>query len=270
MNKKIQVALTASVFLLTALPVFAQNVITPPPTLTVGVHANASAAGTNANVKLQTRITTAKSHADQELNRRINALTSLNTRVQATAKVSATVKATMANQLNTQISNLAALKTKIDADTDIATLKTDIKSITDAYRIFMLVIPQARIAVASDSLQTTSSSMFTLATKIKARVDAAVAAGADGTSMNASVDDLYAKIGDANIQSDAAVSEVASLTPDQGDKTKMAANDQAIKDARAKLKVAMQELQAARKDISSILGSLKSLKANASTSATVQ
>ena len=256
MNKKIQAAITASVFLLTALPAFAQNVIPAPPTLDASVNAHASAE-TSASVKLQARITTAKSHANQEIDRRITALTALNTRVEALVKVSATVKATIANQLGTQISNLTTLKTKVGADTDIATLKADSKSITDSYRIFVLVIPQARIAVASDSLQTTGSSMFALATKLKARVDAAVAAGADGASLNASVDDLYAKIGDANIQSDAAVSEVASLTPDLGDKAKMAANDQALKDARAKLTVTMQELRAARKDMSSIMSALK-------------
>ena len=65
-------------------------------------------------------------------------------------KVSANEKTAIANEVQTEISNLTALNTKIQADTDLTTLKTDIQSITEDYRIFMLVIPQGRIEVAAD------------------------------------------------------------------------------------------------------------------------
>lgn len=267
MKKNIQTVFAALLIVLFAAPAFAQNVVPPPPTLDASVNANASGAGVSAGAKLQTRITTAQNRANQEIDRRVTALTDLNTKVQAMVKVSATAKANMANEISTQISALGTLKAKIDADTDITTLKTDIGSITASYRIFMLIIPQSRIVVASDKLGTVADSMTAISAKIQTRITAAQSAGKDVTSLTTTLSDMNAKLSDANVQSSAAASEVVSLSPDSGDKTKMAANDQALKDARSKLKVAMADLQTARQDITALLAGLKSVDASASATA---
>ncbi len=233
----------------------------------------ASAVGTNAgasatvDARLQTRIANAKSHADQEIDRRVSALNDLNTRVQAMVKVSASMKSSLAADVAAQVSALSALKGKIDADSDIDTLKTDIKSITGSYRIFMLVIPQGRIEVAADKVKATGDLFTEFAAKLQARIAAAQTAGKDVTALNASLTDMNAKISDANVQADAAVSLVASLTPDNGDQAKMQANEQALKEARAKVKAALDDLHKAREDAHSVVQALHQMGLEASASA---
>ena len=92
------------------------------------------------------------------------------------------LKQALSANITTQITGLATLKAKIDADTDGTTLKTDMQSITDAYRVFALVLPQGRIAAAADREVTLVSMMSTLA-RAQARIQAGQQAGADVRSL---------------------------------------------------------------------------------------
>lgn len=241
---------------------------TPVSALTVDLRTEASASTSAADVSvsaaMQERIDTGKNRADQEIARRIDALNQLNTRIQAMTKLTTTEKATLDTSINTQVSTLTALKAKIDADSDITTLKTDVKSITESYRIFMLIIPQGRITVASDKLKSAAEVEAALAAKLTARIDADTAAGKDTAAEKKALADMQAKIADANIQADAAVALVANLSPDGGDKAKATANAQALKDARAKIKMGLKDIVSARDDARTIV---KGLAINASGSA---
>jgi len=240
----------------------------------VGATAQTSVGGGKAtatiDAKLQVRIDTAKNHADQEIDRRVNRLNDLGTRVQAMVRVSAAEKASIAADVASQASALLALKTKIDADDDIATLKTDIKSIAGSYRIFLLIIPRGHIMVAADKVGTTGDLFTAFAGKLQTRIADAQAKGKDTATLSASLSDMTTKIADANTQADAAVSLVASLTPDNGDQAKLKANEQALKDARAKIKAALDDLKVARQDAHGIVQALHKmgLEANASASST--
>lgn len=240
----------------------------------VGVSAGGATAGAKVSAAMQARITKGKERADQEIDRRINALNELSTKIQAMTKVSDSVKSSIGGTVTAEIGDLTSLKGKIDTDADIDALKTDIKSITQSYRIFMLVIPQGRITVAADKVNTVGASLTDLAGKLQTRISAAQSAGTDVTAMNTSLSDMNAKVTDASVQANAAVSAVASLTPDNGDKTKMQSNNAALKDARAKLKAAATDIEAARKDAHSIAQALQaagaSANAGASASATGQ
>src|SRR5258708_1750371 len=124
----------------------------------VGAAVNTSAAvtapGTTVNASAGVTLTaaqkTAISRGDKEIDRRIAALTDLNTRIQAMQKVTDAFKAGISASITNEINTLTALKAKIDADTDSATLKSDVQSITGSYRVFALVLPQGRIAAFAD------------------------------------------------------------------------------------------------------------------------
>jgi hypothetical protein len=176
------------------------------------------------------------------------------------------ISASMTNEINT----LTSLKAKIDADTDVATLKVDIKSITDSYRVFALVLPQGRIAAAADREVELVSMMSTLGSKLQARVQAAQQGGTDVTAMTASVTDMAAKLKDAQTQAEAAVTASASLTPDGGDATKMKSNQTALAQARTDLKASQADIVAARKDVATIVKALATAKPAATASTTVQ
>ena len=231
---------------------------------------NTTVVSAGAQATLDARIGKAKDRAHQEIQRRVTALQELTTRIGAMVRVSNEVKTSISTTLSAQIAALTTLDTKISADTDIDTLKTDVKSITASYRIFMLVLPQGRISAAADRIKTIDANLTTLSGKLSTRITAAQTAGKDVAALTTLSADMNAKIADAGVQADAAVTLIATLTPDNGDKTKMTANQQALKDARAKIKVAQADVQAVRKDAGQIIDGLKALNAAVSASTTVQ
>jgi hypothetical protein len=226
--------------------------------------------GTSSTVRLTAAETKAKQRADQEITRRIAALNALQTRVSQMQEVSASFKASLAATVQNEITSLTNLQAKIDADTDLATLKTDVMSITADYRVFMLVLPESRIAAAADRVVTLSSMFSSLGTKLQARIQTAAGAGADVTALNAALADISAKIADVQNQAQTAVTSTVSLQPDQGDKTVEASNTAALKAARADIQAAQKDLVAARADVKTIVAGLAKLpaaNASASTSA---
>jgi hypothetical protein len=237
-----------------------------PTSANVSVRAKVMASSTAET----TRAARAKDKAAQEIDRRIAALTALSARVDAMSKVTDQLKSNMKTNVTNLINGLTSLKAKIEADTDLATLKTDIKSITDSYRIYILVLPQARVTAAADRMATLINMMVEVGTKLQARINTAKGAGADTTALEAALADLGVKLQSAQTHAQAAITAIAPLVPDQGDKTVMQTNEMAIKNAQAEIKAGQADLVSARKDIATIIGGLAKLKLNANASSTVQ
>jgi hypothetical protein len=257
------VASAALAMLSGATAAFAQtDASTAVPASVPGVAANAP-----APAPLTAKMKAAIALGDKEITRRIAALTDLNTRVQQMTKVTDAFKQNLQNNIQTEITGFTALQAKVDADTDAATLKTDVQSITDSYRVFALILPQARIAAAADRIVTITNMISGVGAKLQARIQADGAAGGDVTALNAALADMGTKLGDAQTQAQNAVSGSASLTPDNGDKTIMASNTAALKAAQTSVAAAQKDLQAARKDIDTITNGLKKMPATASTTA---
>lgn len=221
----------------------------------------------NISVQLDS---TAKTKADAQIDARVKALTELQTRIGQMKRVSADGKASLNASIQSTMTEMATLKTKIDADTDNATLKTDMQSISKSYRVYLLVMPQGRIIAAADRVVTTAGLMTELSAKLQTRITTAQTSGQNIIALTASLADMNAKTADANIQAQAAISAVANLKADNGDKTVYESNQTALKDARAKIKTAMTDLKTARQDAGSIVKVLVSLKASASATTTAQ
>ena len=198
-----------------------------------------------------------QSRAATEIQRRITALGAASTAIQASVRLPSATKTILTNAIQSQVTSLTALGTKIAADTDSTVLKADVKSITQSYRIFLLVLPQARITASADAEQNVASLMTIVSSKFEARIATAQTAGKDTSTVSATLSDARAKISDANTQSAAAVALVVNLTPDNGDSIKAAANAQALKDARAKIQLAASDLKSARAEMGTIVAALK-------------
>ena len=213
-----------------------------------------STTSTGTTTKQTERLQNIVTRANQEIIRRITSLNSLSTRVNAMAKLTSTEKQTLSATIQSQIQEMQALRSKIASDTsDLTNLKADVESITKAYRIYMLIVPQGTIEAAADRVLNLASSMQTLTVKLQTRVSALPATTANLSAIQSALADISAKLADANIQAEAAINGISGLTPDNGDKTKMQANNAALKDARTKLKVAQQDIVAARKDAGTII-----------------
>ncbi len=216
---------------------------------------SSSGSGANSATRLAAIITKANSDIAQ----RITSLNALNTRVQAMTNESATEKASISTQVQTNITGLTALQSKIDADTTPATARTDAATIFTTFRIYALVIPQGWILASADRVTTITGLMTTLGTKIQARITTDQTAGDNVTALTAALTDMNSKIADANTQSASAQSGVSGLVPDQGNTTTAASNKAALVAAKADIQTASSDLKAARADITTILQGLKSL-----------
>ena len=206
--------------------------------------------------------------ADKEITTRISSLNTLSTRIGQMKNVTAAEISSLTANIQSQITTLTTLKTKIDADTDTTVLRTDLKSITDSIRVYMLVIPQGQIIAASDRLNTIASDLAAVGTKLQTRITAAQTAGKDVTSMQASLTDLNAKVADAQTQSQNAINGVSALLPDQGNTTTAASNTAALKQARTDIQTGTKDLQAARTDAGNILKAIKALNIPVTTTTT--
>src|SRR5262249_2095811 len=148
------------------------------------------------------------------------------------------------------------LKAKIATDASAnstTSLKLDIQSITQSYRIFMLVMPQISIEAAADRGQNLAGLLSALAGKLQTRLTAAQSAGVHASSSLPLLADMNTKIADAQVKEQAAVNEVASLQPDNGNQTVMQSNLAALKDARSKIQAAQQDFVSARQDAAHII-----------------
>ncbi len=243
-------------------PVFAE---TSTLGVTAGVGVGISASGTNVGLgarisaALTARINNIQTRANEEITRRINALNALSARVTAMQKISSADQASLVATIQAQITAMNTLQTQITADAaanSTTSLLSDVKSITGSYRIFALVIPQGAIEAAADRVLDVAGTMGNLSAAFSARITTAQSAGADVTTVQATLADFNAKIADANTQANAATAEVASLVPDGGVTAQMQANTAALKDARSKIQTAQQDLMTARTDAQSIIKAL--------------
>lgn len=259
MNIKITMTAVLLGALFAATPAFAQGLRAD---LGAGAEARVGSTTVRASTqaRLEARITKGKARAQEEIQRRIKRLNELGARTQEMLRVSAEEKTSIAAQVSAQVSALTALGAKIEADADIDTLKADIKSVTKSYRIFALVIPQGHILVAADKIKTTADVFLAFVAKLETRIAQAQAAGKDTARFSATLADAKADIADAKVQAEAAVALVANLSPDNGDKTAMEANETAIHSARAKIQAGYDDLKRARKGAGDIVQGLKGLK----------
>lgn len=230
------------------------NVGAEATTKPVTVRANAS---TTAAARIGAMETKARDRGEMEIDRRVTNLGELSDRVSGMKNLSDSDKASISAAISAQTKGLGDLKAKIAADTDADTLKADVKSITDAYRVYALVIPQVRIIAAADRIVSVTRQMQEFGAKLQARISAAQASGADVSAATTAFTDFNAKIADAQTQAQGAVTAISALIPDGGDKTKMAANTKALQDARAKVVAGQKDLQDARKDVDTILKIVK-------------
>src|SRR5258706_1592229 len=234
-------------FLSSAILIF---IVTANPALALAQTTTPEATTTGGNTT--ERITSLKTKAQVLITDRVTRLNALLVRINAMAKLSTTDKTTFTTEINSDISGLNTLKTKIDADTDIVTLRTDVKSIFTTYRIYGIFMPQISLLAAADRMGVASDNLTTLASKLQARVQAA----GSPADLIALWTDMQAKITDAKTQYANVETQVAALTPASYPATNV------LQNARTEIKTGAADLRAALQDAKLIRDGLKTQKTN--------
>src|SRR5438874_1065316 len=74
----------------------------------------------------------------------------LTRRVHDATHLTAADRDALTTQLAAETSGLTALKAKIDADTDLATLRADLRDIVTQYRVYLLMDPKVHLVIGAD------------------------------------------------------------------------------------------------------------------------
>lgn len=200
--------------------------------------------------KYEKVVASLKERAIKEIDRRITSLSGLIEKINSFKKLSSSQKSTMTSQIQSEITNLTTLKNKINADTDTATLKTDVQSIVKGFRIYALFIPKIHILAAADGIDSVADNMSTVAAKLETRINESTIT--DKTVVNQALSDLRLKIASAKTQAQNARNAVIPLTPDG-----FPTNKTTLQSARAMIVAGTKDLKAAREDMRKIAQILK-------------
>lgn len=202
------------------------------------------------------RLTNLKTKGTAEIDRRLASLNAALEKLNASAKLSATDKDALVKQMQTEISGLTALKTKLAGETDLAAARTDVTAIVTDYRVYALMAPKARLVASIDRLTIAADKLTALQTELKTKVDAQNSAAASGISADqAKLTDMAAQISAANAAISGLTAKLLALQP-----TDYNSNHAVLVDYRSKTKTAFDDLKAARDDAKTVIDSLKTTK----------
>ncbi|KND49237.1 MAG: hypothetical protein AB203_02475 [Parcubacteria bacterium C7867-008] len=208
----------------------------------------------NPSIMLKTK---AGVSADTGVDMRIQKLNDVLIRLDKTERLSDSARASIKASVTGQIQSLKDVKVKIQANST-STVKDKMNTTNHPFRAAALVLPKAAITAAADRIMTIAGQMEAFSAKIDARITAASTAGTDVTAARAALTDFNAKVADAKVQAQAAITLIATVSADkEADETTFKANVAALKEARTKIDAAQADLKAAREDIGKILKSIK-------------
>lgn len=292
-SRIISTSVTAAAILALALPAFAQVSIAQvgvnssvnvsanadvAPTTAAGIRVRSTAAATtsassnrgerregNATSSAE-RMQNMQNRGDEATARRIDSLNKLAARIQGMKNLSDSEKASLTAQIQASITDMNDIQSEIQSATSTASARADLQMVAPDYRIYMLIMPQVSLLSAVDRVNALVTSLETVQSKIQTRVSADASLSGN-TTISADLASMTAKLSDATSQAVAAQAEISGLQPDNGNATVRTSNTAALKDARAKIKTAQQDLQAARKTAGDLV-KLIAGKGSASGSAT--
>lgn len=205
----------------------------------------------------ETQMTNLQNRAKTEITRRLDFLNVLLTKLDTIKKLSASDKAALKAQIQAQIDSLTALQAKINADTDLTTLRADVKSIINGYYIFAFFRVKIELLVAADRLSATTDNLDMIYAKLSKRVADDKSQGKDTTLLETELSQMFAKINDAKTQYQTAETELNKLTA-QG----FPGNKSVLLSSRSEIKLGASDLRGAFELANKIRLGLKEISGN--------
>jgi hypothetical protein len=220
--------------------VFASNAPTPLPVAPIVAKADLSA-----------HLASLKNHGSTEISRRLSSLQASIASLNATTKLSASDKAILTGQLQSELSSLGALNTKLSADGSLPDARTDVQSVFANYRVYALMLPKTRLVAAADALSSLGDKFNTLAHSLQDKINSAKTSGTDVASSQAALTDLEAKLDDARTKYTGLATTLAALQPSDynADRTVLTGYRDDLFTARA-------DFTAARADVTTVITGL--------------
>jgi hypothetical protein len=195
-----------------------------------------------------------------EIDRRLATLTALSVRVAQGRHLSSSDRARLTNEIANEKSGLTSLRTKIDGDTDLATLRSDLHAIVADYRVYVLVVPQVRLTAAADAVLDVTDRFATVDGRLAQRLAEAKAKGTDVTALEGLLADASSTVDAARSLAAAIPDQLAALTP-----AGYPGNRPTLLSARQSLRQARVDLRGARVDVRQVVDGLRAASAGTTT-----
>ena len=219
-----------------------------------GAVASAATAPTPAANAVPTTLADIKARAATDITGRVNKLNGAIAKVNGADELGAG-QGTLVSYLGADIVPLQQLNQKIQGDTTVALAAQDFKSIFNGYRVYLLVLPAARIGADTDRATTTAiASLTSDAAKAQAHVNPG-----NQAQLQPLIDDLNSQIATATNATNGLAASVLAFTPAQWN-----ANHDLLAASRSSDQAAVAALEKGRSDVRQIVQDVKS----AATSAT--
>ena len=173
-------------------------------------------------------------------------------KITAAKGISSADRSTVLATLNTDLSAMSSLETKIAADTTVASAAADFKTIDTTYRVYAVAIRQAHLASATDRLTSMAIPRLTAA---HAKLAAALAgrdAAKSTPALQADLTDMAAQITSAGNALSGVSAQALAVTP-----AEFNANKAVLTPIRASVKAAAADLKKALTDAKTIRAALK-------------
>lgn len=198
------------------------------------------------------RVTSLKAATVKLIDSRTADINRLITKVTNLTTITASDKTAILADLANAKTGLQTLEAKIQADTDLTTIKADTKLIFTNFRVFAVLGPKVSGLIVADRVNFLIGRLQTTTAKLTALVAQAKATGKDTTQMSALLSDYQTQITAA--QSQVAAAKVSFEAMSVSDVTAAKAAFQA---GKADLRTARTDLSAARKDLQQLIPLLK-------------
>lgn len=241
------------------------------PNISAGGAVTSTTTIQNRDKNLTKKIEAWQKKGSKNVDTQIMSLNKLLERVQSIANITAADRTTLTGTIQGLITSLNAFKEQVNSSVSSSTLAESMQGLNQTHRVAALLEAQMRIISAADRMKTILNQMTIVAGKIQSRLAQNPALSAN-SSIQASLNDLTAKLTVAATDAQTAVNQVGVLRPDMGEKETMDSNNKVIKDARSKIKSAEEALKAGRKDLQAIvkiLAAEKSITTSVSATTTV-
>lgn len=186
------IAILGVFFIQTVEPVFAQEAASGKHLFNEVNHFQNQAS--HAAQTQQTDLQSIIKKADTLITSRISSLNTLSTRIQNDKRLSASEKNSLSSDIQTDMSGLTALKTKIDADTDATTARNDAKQIITNYYIYAVFEPKLRLLVTINNLQTATSNIQALIPHLQSLINTYKSQGKDVTQLQTLLNDISSQL----------------------------------------------------------------------------
>lgn len=198
-NRSLLILPILIISLLQASPIFAEGPKDPINDVN-RMEKRAQAVVERREQKQQNDLTQVKKRVDAEINRRIGGLNKLLQRIQNDQKLSADEKANLSGDVQSDINGLTSLKAKVDADTDITTIRSDAKQVVTNFKVNQIAIPKTRLLITIDNLQSVVTKISGFTPKIQDLINNLKSQGKDVTKLQALLDDVNSRLTSINAQ----------------------------------------------------------------------